>query len=223
MKNYINRTIILALCVLCIILFHRSCESEKNYERVSNALTISDLTNQKFENEINEQGEKISFQKQLILSKQEALENNLLEIIELKKYKKIKSKTKIETLTKIDTVFVSYSDYASDSILKPKSKIFYKYFNYTEKDNWYSLSGNVTEDGINMYDMQIKNKYNILIADKKLGLFRRSIPQIVLTNENPYTSTISMQNVQIQYDIPFYKKQWFWFILGSASTIYLTK
>ena len=74
-----------------------------------------------------------------------------------------------------------------------------------------------------MYDMSITNKYSLLIADKKLGFFTKPEPQIVLTNENPYTSTISMNNVQIDYQLPFYKKEWFWFALGSATTIFITK
>ena len=82
MKNYLNKTIILALAIVCLLLFYRSCEIQKDYERVASALTVSDLKNQKFETELNKKGEEISTQKQLILSQEEALENNLLEIEE---------------------------------------------------------------------------------------------------------------------------------------------
>jgi len=223
MKDYLHRTIILALLIVCVILFNRSCETQKKYERVASALTIADLNNQKFKSEINKQGEEIAVQNQLILSKDEALENNLLEIEELKKYKNIKSKTTFETITKTDTVFVPFTKEISDTIQMPIPDGFFRYFKYQEKDNWYSFSGTVSDLGVTMYEMDIKNKYSILIADKKLGLFRKAQPEILLTNENPYTSTISMNNVQVKYDVPFYKKEWFWFVLGSATTIYITK
>jgi|TARA_Y100000033_G_C2751607_1_gene114147 hypothetical protein len=223
MSNYINKTLILALAIVCIILFYRSCEIQKDYERVASALTISDLKNQKFETELNKKGEEISTQKQLILSQEEALENNLLEIEELKKYKKIQSKTTVKTVTQIDTVFVAFSENPTDSIKMPIPDGFFRYFDYQEKDNWYSFSGTVSDLGLTMYDMSITNKYSLLIADKKLGFFTKPEPQIVLTNENPYTSTISMNNVQIDYQLPFYKKEWFWFALGSATTIFITK
>ena len=202
MSNYINKTLILALAIVCIILFYRSCEIQKDYERVASALTISDLKNQKFETELNK---------------------NLLEIEELKKYKKIQSKTTVKTVTQIDTVFVAFSENPTDSIKMPIPDGFFRYFDYQEKDNWYSFSGTVSDLGLTMYDMSITNKYSLLIADKKLGFFTKPEPQIVLTNENPYTSTISMNNVQIDYQLPFYKKEWFWFALGSATTIFITK
>jgi len=223
MKDYLHRTIILALLIVCVILFNRSCEAQKNYERVASALTIADLSNQKFKSKINKQGEEIAVQNQLILSKDEALESNLLEIEELKKYKNIKSKTTFETITKTDTVFVPYVENITDTLIMPIPDGFLRHFQYQEEDNWYSFSGTVSNFGVEMYQMDIKNKYSILIADKKLGLFKKSRPEILLTNENPYTSTISMNNVQVKYDIPFYKKEWFWFVLGSATTIYITK
>jgi len=223
MNDFLHRIVILALLIVCAILFNRSCETQKKYERVASALTIADLSNQKFESKINKQGEEIAIQNQLILSKDEALENNILELEELKKYKNIKSKTTIETITKTDTVFVPYVKNVSDTVISNVPNNFFQYFNYQEKDNWYSFSGKVSDIGVTMYEMDIKNKYSILIADKKLGLFKKPRPEILLTNENPYTSTISMNNVQVVYDVPFYKKEWFWFVLGSATTIYITK
>ena len=224
MKNLANKVIILALLVVVCLLFLRSCQLEKDYNRVSSALTVADLKNQKFETELNEKGEQLATQKQLILSQEEALENNLLQIEELKKYKRIKSKTEIVTKTEIDTVYVAYEPInENDSTYVPIPDGFFRNFSYTEKDDWYKFSGSVSEKGLTMNNMEIKNKYSLLIADKKLGLFSKPEPQVILTNSNPYTNTVSMNNVQIKFEKPFYKKEWFWFVLGATTTTVILK
>lgn len=224
MRNLSNKLIIVALLIAICLLFLRSCQLEKDYKRVSSALTVADLKNQKFETELNEKGEQINSQKQLILSKEEAIQNNLIEIEDLKKYKRIKSKTKIVTQTKIDTVFVAFDPVdKNDSTFVPLPSGFLRTFKYLEKDDWFKFSGTVSENGLTMNNMEIKNDYSLLIADKKLGLFSKAEPQVVLTNLNPYTRTVSMNNVQIQYKKPFYKKEWFWFVLGATTTTIIIK
>lgn len=223
MGKIVNRVIFLALTVVICFLLFRSCELQKDYDRVSSALTVADLKNQKFESELNEKGEEIATQKQLILSQEEALQNNLVEIKELKEYKRIKSKTQIVTKTEIDTVFVSYTPIENDSTQIDIPNGFFRNFEYTEKDDWYKFSGSVSDRGLTMYNMQIKNDYILLIADKKLGLFTKPEPQVILTNSNPYTQTVSMNNVQIKYEKPFYKKEWFWFVLGATTTTVILK
>ena len=224
MGKIVNRVIFLALTVVICFLLFRSCELQKDYDRVSSALTVADLKNQKFESELNDKGEEIATQKQLILSQEEALQNNLVQIEELKKYKRIKSKTEIVTKTEIDTVYVAYEPInENDSTYVPIPDGFFRNFSYTEKDDWYKFSGSVSEKGLTMNNMEIKNKYSLLIADKKLGLFSKPEPQVILTNSNPYTNTVSMNNVQIKFEKPFYKKEWFWFVLGATTTTVILK
>ena len=99
----------------------------------------------------------------------------------------------------------------------------FKFFDYTEKDNWFKFSGIVDSKGVSMYDVKIRNEFSLLIADEKMGLFRSSIPKVVLTNMNPYTNTVSLKNIQVIYKKPFYKKEWFWFVLGGTATILISK
>lgn len=212
MKYITSKTIIVILIGLIVFLTFRSCELKRNYQLISNALTLSDLTNQKFKVELNNKNEEIAFQKQVILTKDQAIKSNLLEIQDLKEYKHITSKIQVKTETKIDTIFIPYiAD--SDSINKFVNP-FKKHFDYTEKNNWFKLNGYASENGIVFNSISIKNKFSLIIADKKIGILGKSDPVIVLKNYNPYTETITLNNVQITYSKPFYKKEWFWFVAG---------
>mgnify|MGYP003641118577 FL=1 len=223
MKNISDKILIIILAVIVCILLFKSCESQNDYTRLANALEISDLNNQKFKKEITKNGVEISKQNQLILNKEEALANNLLKIEELKKFKKIKSKVSIVTNTVIDTLYIPFKEIPKNDSIFNKLNYNFKFFDYTEKDNWFKFSGITDSKGVSMYDVKIRNEFSLLIADEKMGLFRSSIPKVVLTNMNPYTNTVSLKNIQVIYKKPFYKKEWFWFVLGGTATILISK
>ena len=68
MKNISDKILIIILAVIVCILLFKSCESQNDYDRLANALEISDLNNQKFKKEITKKGVEISKQNQLILN-----------------------------------------------------------------------------------------------------------------------------------------------------------
>lgn len=214
MKNNIYQFITYALAFAVFFLIIKNCESQKNQDLLSEALTQADLKNQKFESIINSQNEQISSQKQVILSKEQAVKNNLLTIKELKKYKNQKAKIEFKTKTKIETLRVPFKDTI-------KAEPFVKPFSYTEKNNWYSISGDVRNTGLKFDSISFRNKYSLLIANKKLSFFKPSEPEVVLTNFNPYTSTTAMNNVVIKTETPFYNQNWLWYVLGFISKYFL--
>lgn len=218
-KEFKNKAIIVILTLALMFTFTKCLDSDTESKRLKSALSLADLKSQYFEVELNSKKEQLASQKQLILTQEEALSGKLLEIEDLKKYKNIKSKVQYVTNTVIDTLRVPYL-IDSNSVELP---IFKKFFKYNEKDNWFSLSGEVTDKDVFFSQIKIKNKYSILIADKKMGLFKRVEPTVLLTNFNPYTSTIELNNVQIEYSKPFYKKEWFWFALGGLSGVLIAK
>lgn len=210
--------------ILLAILTLRLCEIQKDYERVKKALNVADFKNQTFKNEINQKGEKIAIQEQLILSKDEALKSNALEIEELKEFKRIKSKIQFTVNTKIDTVYIPFTEISDvDTIQKLLPKNFFRKFMYKEKEEWFKFSGYVENSGVTLFDVQIKNKFKLIIADKKVNIFSKPKPQITLINSNPYTDITSLNNIQIEYNEPFYKKELFWFLAGSITTIIIFK
>lgn len=224
MNNKFNSLLIAILTGIIFFLFLRSCEIQKDYERVKKALKVADFKNQDFSKEINEKGEKIAIQEQLILSKDEALKSNAIELEELKEYKRITSKIQFTVNTKIDTVYIPFAEITStDTIQKPLPKYFFRKFMYKEKDEWFKFSGQVENSGVTLFDVEIKNKFKLIIADKKLNFFSKPKPIITLTNSNPYTDITSLNNIQLEYKKPFYKKEWFWFATGSIATIIIVK
>ena len=196
-----------------------ACERDKVNKNLLRNIESLDITNQKFKTELNKNKEKVTSQNQIILTQQQAIDNGLIEI---KKLKKIKSKVRLVTNTKIDTVFIPYNRVVVDSSSTEPIQ-FRNYFDYQEPKGWYSISGYASQLGIGIDSLRVKNDYSIYIADKKLNIFGKSNPEVILLNKNPYTETIQMQNVIIKVYTPFYKKNTFWAGVGFVGGYLLAK
>jgi len=218
-KKKVYRNLSIFILFLLVISMLDACEREKENQNLLRNIESLDITNQKFKTELNKNKEKVTSQNQIILTQQQAIDNGLIEI---KKLKKIKSKVRLVTNTKIDTVFIPYNRVVVDSSSN-KPIEFRNYFDYQEPKGWYSLSGYASELGVGIDSLRVKNDYSIYIADKKLNLFGKSNPEIILLNKNPYTETIQMQNVVIKVYTPFYKKNTFWAGVGFVGGFILAK
>lgn len=197
-----------------------SCEKDKENSNLLNNLSALNLENQSFKTEIKKNNEKLTSQDQIILTQKQAIDNGLIEI---KKLKNIKSKVRIVTKTKIDTVFIPYTKTVVDTTLLDNGFDYKNYFDYAEPKGWYSLSGFASNLGIGIDSLRIKNDYSIYIADKKLNMFGKSKPEVILLNKNPYTETIQMNNVVIKVYTPFYQKNGFWAGVGFLGGFLLAK
>lgn len=209
---------IFVLLALAISIFE-TCEMAKEKEILLSNIKSLDITNQKFKTELNKNNEKVTSQNQIILTQQQAIDNGLIEI---KRLKKIKSKVRFVTNTKIDSVFIPYNRVVIDSSSTEPIQ-FRNYFDYQEPKGWYSLSGYASNLGIGIDSLRVKNDYSIYIADKKLNIFGKSNPEVILLNKNPYTEVIQMHNVVIKIDKPFYKKNAFWGGVGFVGGFLLAK
>lgn len=209
---------VFVLLLLAISMFD-ACEIDKQNKNLLRNIESLDITNQKFKTELNKNKEKVTSQNQIILTQQQAIDNGLIEI---KKLKKIKSKVRLVTNTKIDTVFIPYNRVVVDSSSTEPIQ-FRNYFDYQEPKGWYSLSGYASQLGIGIDSLRVKNDYSIYIADKKLNIFGKSNPEVILLNKNPYTETIQMQNVVIKIYQPFYQKNVFWAGVGFVGGFLLAK
>lgn len=217
-KKNLGKFIIILLSILCIILFFDSCQNRKLNKILNHNLTEIGFKNQNFKTEVTKLGDSLNIQSQIILSQKQAIENNLIEI---KRLKNIKSKVSVITQTKIDTLFIPYKKTTNDTIYANANTKNTNYFDYTEK--WFSINGFATDEGININSLSVKNDFSIYIADRKMGLFKKSKPSVMLINKNPYTETIKMNNVVIEYHQPFYKKNWFWGSVGFLGGVLIAK
>ena len=177
------------------------------------------LGEQKFVQSINEKGEIISEQEQLILSQKDAIAHSVLEIGDLKK---IKSQVIVRTNTIIDSVFIPFDDSFQnenqwDSLIVITDTL--REFIYVPKsfsliDKHYSLFGNVNKSGVLIDSMRFNNELTLTIGMKSKGIFKKPQPLVIAKNSNPYFQTYSMQNVIIKNELKWYDKKSTWFGVG---------
>jgi len=218
-KMKVYRMLSIFAILLLIVSMLDACERDKVNKNLLRNIQSLDITNQKFKTELNKNKEKVTSQNQIILTQKQAIDNGLIEI---KNLKKIKSKVRLITRTKVDTVFIPYNRVVVDSSSTEPIQ-FRNYFDYQEPKGWYSLSGYASQLGIGIDSLRVKNDYSIYIADKKLNIFGKSNPEVLLLNKNPYTETIQMQNVIITVYRPFYQKNTFWAGVGFFGGFLLAK
>jgi|TARA_B110000908_G_scaffold73762_1_gene88864 hypothetical protein len=215
----VYRILLLVTLLFLVISMLDSCEKDVQNKNLLRNISNLDIENQRFKTEIKKNGDKINSQSQIILTQKQAIDNGLIEIDGLKR---IKSKVSVVTSTKIDTVFIPYNRVVVDS--SSSSPIQYRnYFDYQEPKGWYSISGYSSDFGVGIDSLRVKNDFSIYIADKKVNLFGKSNPEVLLINKNPYTETIQMQNVIITIYQPFYKKNSFWAGVGFVGGYLLAK
>tara|TARA_B110000977_G_C11072281_1_gene489934 strand:- start:55 stop:714 length:660 start_codon:yes stop_codon:yes gene_type:complete len=151
------------------------------------------LENLSFEDEINERGERIISQDQIILSQKDAIEQGLLEVNRLKK---IKSQVSVVTETIIDTFIVNHTDTIveyrnGDAFLKLPQSYLYE----TEHLNF---GAEISKIGLKVNNISIFNTSSVTIGYKSNGLFRKKSAVVEIQNSNPYVMTNSVGNVIIK-------------------------
>ena len=203
---------------LFLILLNEQCTNEHSIKRLKANIGSLGLENQSFVTEKNKDKVLISSQAQIILTQREAIDNGA---IELDRIKKLKSKVRFVTNTTIDTIFVPSEEVlvVNDNGVKERT---FK-FNYEDPNKWFTLKGFYNFKGLGIDNFTVKNDYTIYIADTKLNLFRKSVPEVILVNKNPYTETIEMNNIVITFDKPFYKQNVFWLGVGVVGGILIAK
>ena len=146
---------------------------------------------------INEKGEEVTTQEQLLITEKQAKEMLLLENESLKN---IKSKTKIITKTEIKEVFIRYDstifvpDSLSDSTFIAQG--------FKIEDEWYGIKGITLKEGIYIDKISFNNEISTVIGYKKdkglKNIFKSSYPVVEVINSNPYSSVVKMENIVIK-------------------------
>jgi hypothetical protein len=211
-----NKTLVIVLLlVLVCFLVCGYLSSKAELSHFKNQVTKLDFETQKFKETISENGCRIVEQEQLILSQKDALD---LKILEVEKLKKVQSQVIVKTITQIDSVFIPFLE--TDTIVLNQSDTINTYLkvpmDFSILNEFYKIKGVVNTKGINLDSLSFTNKMNITIGSKSQGVFKKPKPIVLITNENPYVNTISMQNVVIKNEIKWYNKKGLWFGVGVA-------
>lgn len=232
-----NIVIVLQAVVILILLFigKDMISAEEHQLKVSQYLK----SEQEFKTKINNQGQELAYQKQVLINKDKDLQRLLLENSDLNK---LNSQMKFESLTNIKNIQALYKDvkYLTDrirsiSILPNGDTVYIEKIDtigipfgtrFDKSDNWFNFSGSIEKQGLEMDSLSIYNSYVITVGTKRKSLFKPSETYVELFNENPYTRTVSMNNIKV-----IEKKKWYQkdivkfgsgFILGAA-TMFLIK
>lgn len=191
MLNKLRQYITLILLVTIAIMWLRSCnEFESRINDLHNSYSYKEsmhLNNEStLKRTINEQGDELITQKQLLLTKKEALK---MAIIENSKLKNVKSEVKINTVTEIKEVFIQTTDTLQGDSVK---KIF------RANNKWYGINGHVLSNGIMFDSVYFNNEIVTTIGFKKDGFFKRPYPVVEVVNKNPYSRIDEVYNVVIK-------------------------
>ena len=172
---------------------------------------------QLFIEKLNEKGEKIAEQDQIILTQKDAIAHNLLEINNLKK---IKSQVKIKTITKIDSVYIPVIDTVERIVYDTTGLALLKLpTKFGLESEWYSIFSTINKNGMLLDSLSMYNRQVITIGMKSNGIFKSPTPSVVVKNENPYVNVNSLNNVVIKNDTRFYDKKGFWFGVGVGTGV----
>ena len=167
---------------------------------------------QVFIEKLNEKGEKIAEQEQVILTQKDAIAHNLLEIDRLKE---VKSQVKIRTITKIDSVFIPIIDTVERIVIDTAGVALLRLPTKFGLDNeWYSIYSTINTGGLLIDSLSINNRQIITLGMKSNGLFQSPTPTVLIKNENPYVQVSSLSNVVIKKDLKFYDHKGFWAGMG---------
>ena len=208
-----KKTLLYTIIVLVIIFFGIDrCKRIQELESLTEEINKARFENQAFESQINEQGEEITMQRQLIVSKNEAIKLGMRKIEGLTNYK---NQISAITETKFDTIYAAYQ---KDTSAEGKEVTSFK---YTEP--WISFDGQLLDSGVAITDLNIKNEYVLTISDKKIGFFKKPEPTITLLNKNPYTQTKGLTNISIKQEQSILKRPWIWLTFGITSGILITR
>ena len=199
-------TIFGLLIVVIGFLIRDGCQSRNELTDFENQMEQYNVKEQGFKTTINRQGKKITRQNQIILTRNQAIQQGLIENTRLKK---IKSQVKIITRVKIDSIFIPFNDYDLFDDTWDEEKLISVPKPFKMLNEWYIIGGRIVKKGIEIDSIQFFNKMTITIGDKKLrgfkNILKRRIPTVEIVNESPYVSVEGLQNVVIKKR----RKRWY--------------
>lgn len=215
-KKYKRYSLIVLLLVVMLLLVCSYYNSRAELSDFKKQMLKFELSEQKYLETIDENGIRIVEQEQIILTQEDAINNNLLEIDRLKK---IKSQVVINTITQIDSVFVPFlvDSLSNDTISTNNYIIIPKRFALSKE--WYNISGKIQKTGLLIDTLSFNNELSLTIGNKSQGLFKKPKPIVLVEYSNPYVKTQSMQNIIIKNELKFYDKKSFWYGLGVGTGI----
>ena len=193
-KNIMIVVLLILLATLSLYVIGGNIELQ-NYQ---NQIAKFSLKEQAYLEQIDDKGNRLVEQEQIIMSQDQAISSGLLEIDELKE---INSQVSVITNTIIDTIIVSHVDTVvqeinGNSYLKLPQQ-------YTFADEYLNFKAEINKVGLSIDNITIFNETTVTIGKERQGFFK-------IKNTNTYMNTINVQNVVIENkpDLIHDKRAW---------------
>ena len=214
--KHTNKILLVCLTLVFILVSQLLSTNAKLNDFKKHVIKFKD-GEQYFIQKLNNNGERIAEQDQIILSQKDAIANNLLVIEDLKK---VKSQVTIKTITKIDSIFVPIIDTVDRIVFDGQGLAFLKLpTKFGIEEEWYSLYSTINNKGMWIDSLSLYNRQTITLGLKSNGIFKSPTPTVTVKNENPFVDVNSLKNVVIKNDTRFYDKKGFWYGIGVGTGI----
>ena len=189
--------------VIIILLYFDSCNSKNNLKKeVSDYVSYQDtVMSYKDKN-----GKLISYNTSLQLSEETLLRVNkeLSGDLNRLKLKNPSSITNVTTNTVIDTFVVEHT-----KKIPCDTFTLVKFVDSTH----YKIDYTLTQSAMTFNRISIPNKQQIIVAEKKNGMFKKNEYAVVVENTNPYMMVTGIQNYTIKVETPIYQR---WYVTAGA-------
>lgn len=177
-------------------------------------LKIADNRSAVFESKVNELGQHIATQNQTLVTERAAIE-------QLKKenqyMKLLASNVKVAVQTKFPEIKIPYD--AEPEIVQIDTNEYLKIpATFTDTTNkWYKLIASIDTTGLHIKNLTVNNELSITIGTEKQGFFKKDKPVVIVKNNNPYTQTVSMNNMIVLPQKKWHERRGLWYGLGALT------
>jgi len=196
----------ITLGVMALFVFD-GCEAKRNLEKQS--ISLANYTDSVSIYK-SKSGNLVSINEALIVSNESQV-RGLEEKLEDLKLKKAKVAIEYKTEIEIKEVEVPIDIPCKDFILP-----------IIVDSTYYNIKGLLTNKALKLNTISIPNEQFIAIANKREKWWKKSVYSVVVTNSNPYVTSLGLKSYTIEPEKEFYKKRWFWTAIGFAGGAYLT-
>ena len=140
-----KHALLICIFMLCFFIWQTFSANSRLQDYKNQVIKLKD-GEQLFIEKLNEKGEKIAEQDQIILTQKDAIAHNLLEISNLKK---IKSQVKIQTITKIDSIYIPVIDTVDRIVYDTTGLALLKLpTKFGLESEWYSIFSTINKNGM---------------------------------------------------------------------------
>tara|TARA_R110002096_G_scaffold220851_2_gene409405 strand:- start:6733 stop:7374 length:642 start_codon:yes stop_codon:yes gene_type:complete len=188
-----NKIAITLLAIIIALLSYSLIGKSIEHNKYKEQLSKLHKTEQSYLEMVDEQGDVIVEQEQIMLSQSDAIQQGLLEIDRLKK---VSSEVRVVTEVIIDTLVMTHTDTVTITV---NDNLYLRIpQSYSFSNEHLSIAAQVNKLGLSLDNVSIFNENIVTIGYKKDGFFKPLVPVVSIKNTNPYMNTTNVSNIIIE-------------------------